>query len=391
MNKILPFDNIPLSLYIHIPWCIRKCPYCDFNSHPLTTPLPEANYIKALLRDLDEDLSKYPQNRPLQTIFIGGGTPSLLSAAAMTDLLDGIATRLNFANDIEITLEANPGTAEQQRFRDYRKAGINRLSLGIQSLQDDKLSTLGRIHDHQQALRAIETTIDAGFSNFNCDLMYGLPQQTPEDALFDLQKVLDYQPPHLSWYQLTIEPNTVFYKKTPTLPDEMTVDAIEQQGRNLLNTAGLTQYEISAYAQKKRQSQHNINYWKFGDYLGIGAGAHSKLSLPKGHIMRLQKIRQPQLYLNHSPNFTAQTTQIETSDITFEFMLNALRLYEPIPWQVFYERTGLEKEILTQSIQQAVQRELMEYDEKTFQLTTLGRRFYNDVVGMFLKSGVIPA
>ncbi|GAL08978.1 radical SAM family enzyme [Photobacterium aphoticum] len=277
----------PLSLYIHIPWCVQKCPYCDFNSHALKTAIPELDYIDALIEDLEIDLAAYGLNegqRPLHSIFIGGGTPSLISPEEIGRLLQAVQQRIPFSDDIEITMEANPGTVEAGRFDGYRAAGVNRISIGIQSFQDEKLTRLGRIHGRDEAIKAAERATAAGLDSFNIDLMHGLPDQSVDDALSDLKQAIALNPPHLSWYQLTIEPNTLFYSKPPTLPDDDDLWDIFEQGHQLLAEAGYVQYEISGYSKPGKQCRHNLNYWRFGDYLGIGCGAHGKVSFADGTI-----------------------------------------------------------------------------------------------------------
>ena len=278
----------PLALYIHIPWCVRKCPYCDFNSHAAGPTLPEEEYVDALLADLDADL-QHVHGRPLTSIFFGGGTPSLFSDRALGRLLEGVERRVAFAGDIEITLEANPGTFEQAKFKGYRSLGINRLSIGVQSFQEAKLKALGRIHNGDEAIRAADMARAAGFDNFNLDLMHGLPEQSIEDALFDLRTAISQGPTHLSWYQLTMEPNTVFWSQPPELPEDDLLWDIQEAGQALLAAEGYAQYEVSAYARPGKQARHNLNYWTFGDFLGIGAGAHAKLSTPAGRIQRTWK------------------------------------------------------------------------------------------------------
>lgn len=277
---ILP-ELPPLSLYIHIPWCVRKCPYCDFNSHQAGPSLPEDDYIDALLADLEQEMPAV-QGRPISTIFFGGGTPSLFSAAALGRLLRGVEQRIPFATDIEITLEANPGTFEQEKFKAYRQTGINRLSIGVQSFQPAKLEKLGRIHNGDEAVRAAGMARAAGFDNFNLDLMHGLPDQSLDDALSDLRQAIELAPTHLSWYQLTLEPNTVFWSQPPELPEDDILWDIQEAGQTLMAKHGYRQYEVSAYAQAGRAARHNLNYWRFGDFIGIGAGAHGKLSFPRG-------------------------------------------------------------------------------------------------------------
>lgn len=379
-QSILP----PLSLYIHMPWCVRKCPYCDFNSHTLRTELPEKIYIAKLLADLDQDLPKVA-GRALISIFIGGGTPSLFSPEAFNDLLLEIRKRIPFTDAIEITLEANPGTVEYARFAGYRQAGINRLSIGIQSFQADKLTALGRIHDNQQAIRAAETAYAAGFTNFNLDLMHGLPNQTHDDALHDLQTAIALHPTHLSWYQLTLEPNTLFHKYPPSLPPEDFICDMQDKGRDLLAQHHFIQYEISAYAQADKQCRHNINYWQFGDYLGIGAGAHGKITdSATTNITRSWKLKNPKEYLQANTVFIGDSKIIPANELAFEFMLNALRLYQTIPVTLFYERTGLTFSDIAVPLEKARQQGLVEFTHEVIIPTDLGRKFYNDLVEIFI-------
>ena len=373
-----------ISLYIHIPWCIRKCPYCDFNSHQSPKELPEEQYINALLQDLTHDLSLTPA-RTIKTIFIGGGTPSLLSAQAYDKLFSGLQHKLNFASDIEITLEANPGTVEQQRFTDYRQLGINRLSLGIQSFNARHLKKLGRIHDEQQAHQAIHAARKAGFDNLNIDLMHSLPEQTVAEGLADLNTALSYHPEHLSWYQLTIEPNTVFYKENPPLPAEEDSLILEEQGLALLTEKGLSRYEISAFCQPNKQSKHNLNYWLFGDYLGIGAGAHGKIT-GDNMLQRTRKQRQPKDYLNQDKAFLAAIEVIKEEDIVFEFMLNTTRLEQPIPLELFSQTTGLNLKSLLPKLQLAVSKKLIHLSQDDWQITELGRRYTNNLQLLFLPT-----
>lgn len=375
-------ESIPLSLYIHMPWCIQKCPYCDFNSHKSPDILPENAYIQALLADLDIDLMQYPP-RSLTSIFIGGGTPSLFSPDSFQTLLEGMQNRLPFDKAIEITLEANPGTVEQQRFQDYRQLGINRLSLGIQSFNPKQLKILQRIHDDMQAHRAIDAARHAGFDNINIDLMHGLPQQTLKAGLDDLQTAIDYAPEHLSWYQLTIEPNTVFYRQKPPLPSEETLSLLEDQGFALLESHGYARYEISAFSKANQQAKHNVNYWLFGDYLGIGAGAHGKLTTKEG-IFRTRKYSQPKAYLQQNKPYLAELTKIDANQTRFEFMLNTTRLEQPIPYSLFQARTKLPFSILSKPLEEAHQRGLVILNETYWQVTPLGRRFTNDLQGLFL-------
>lgn len=375
-------SEIPLSLYIHIPWCIKKCPYCDFNSHAVQSNLDESAYLAALLADLDQDCEQFG-TRPLESIFIGGGTPSLFSPDVIADLLRGVEQRLPFRNDIEITLEANPGTFEQARFQGFRAAGVNRLSVGIQSFQQDKLIALGRVHSADDAKKVAASIRSAGFDNFNLDLMHGLPNQTVDDALADLRTAIDCAPPHLSWYQLTIEPNTVFYKTPPSLPNSDALWDIETAGKALLAEHAYMQYEVSAYAREQQYARHNLNYWQFGDYLGIGAGAHGKMT-QAGQVIRTQKKRQPKDYLNPDKAFMAEQKSIGQQDVIFEFMLNALRCYQAISVELFEQRTGLSIETIADKLQQAVDKGLLEFDGSYFETTELGKRYLNDLVSSFM-------
>jgi len=374
----------PLSLYIHFPWCIRKCPYCDFNSHTLKEDLPEKQYIDTLIKDLTLDLSS-SNNRTIETIFLGGGTPSLFSATAMAYLFEGLNQHLNFAEDIEITLEANPGTVEYQRFADYRAIGINRLSIGIQSFQADKLKTLGRIHNSEEAINAAQTAHKAGFTNFNLDLMHGLPGQTLQEAIADITTAIQLAPTHISWYQLTLEPNTLFHKFPPALPADDLIWDMQEKGKELLAQAGFQQYEISAYSQPLRQCHHNVNYWQFGDYLGIGAGAHGKMTaINKQTITRSWKHKNPKDYLAAHHSFISESKSIPKNELAFEFMLNALRLYQTIPVKLFEERTGLVLSDIAAGLQNAQDKGLIHWDKTHIIPTDLGRRFYNDLVEIFL-------
>ncbi|MDR3490635.1 MAG: radical SAM family heme chaperone HemW [Gammaproteobacteria bacterium] len=376
---------IPLSLYIHLPWCVRKCPYCDFNSHQAPDSLPEELYVNSLVKDLDEHL---PQiwGRRLTSIFFGGGTPSLFSAKSIDNILREVQARLPFNSDLEITLEANPGTIDESRFKGFRDAGVNRLSLGLQSLQDDKLKALGRIHNREYALRAIEIAQQVGFDNINLDLMHGLPSQSVEDALADLRDALTWNTNHLSWYQLTIEPNTFFHHQPPTLPKENVLEDIQEQGKALLAQHGMHQYEVSAYSKSGRECAHNLNYWEFGDYLGIGAGAHSKLTdMDKQIITRHSQIKNPRDYLTPHQKFIAEQKNISAEDCAFEFMLNALRLNKGVPSNYFVERTGLELNYIQPIIQNAIEKKLLENNPNIICATELGQRFLNDLVAMFLS------
>ena len=376
--------SIPLSVYVHIPWCVRKCPYCDFNSHAITGEIPEIFYVERLIEDLNHDLARL-SSRPLVSIFFGGGTPSLFSGSSIEKILQTIHDKLSFSPDIEITLEANPGTIDESRFLDFKKAGINRLSLGIQSLNNQKLQALGRIHDKENALRAIDQAIHAGFDNFNLDFMHGLPDQTVEEALYDLEKGLQFSPPHLSWYQLTIEPNTYFFRHTPTLPSEEILWNIIMQGQEKIKNAGLTQYEISAYCKPNLYSRHNKNYWEFGDYVGIGAGAHGKITdVEKNSITRYAKVKHPKDYLDPNKPFISTQKIINEKELIFEFMLNALRLTQGVPSSLFTERTGLSLSSLEPHLSIARKNGLLVDDPHRLCTTPLGQRFLNDVVSLFL-------
>ncbi|ERO63025.1 radical SAM family heme chaperone HemW [Pseudomonas piscis] len=373
----------PLALYIHIPWCVRKCPYCDFNSHAASPTLPEEEYVDALLADLDQDLPA-AHDRELSSIFFGGGTPSLFSAQALGRLLAGVQQRIPFASDIEITLEANPGTFEQEKFTAYRALGINRLSIGIQSFQEQKLEALGRIHSGAEAVRAADMARQAGFDNFNLDLMHGLPDQSLEDALGDLRQAIAMKPTHLSWYQLTLEPNTVFWSQPPTLPEDDILWDIQEAGQALLAEHGYAQYEVSAYAQPGRAARHNLNYWSFGDFIGIGAGAHGKLSHPDGRILRTWKTRLPKDYLNPAKPFKAGEKSLDNDELPFEFLMNALRLTDGVDAALFAQRTGLELASLAEGRRQAEQSGLLQVEPSRLAATPRGQLFLNDLLQYFL-------
>ncbi|MEX6501919.1 radical SAM family heme chaperone HemW [Pseudomonas zhanjiangensis] len=377
------FHLPPLALYIHIPWCVKKCPYCDFNSHAAGPQLPEEDYVKALLADLDADLA-HVHGRELSSIFFGGGTPSLFSAGALGRLLQGVERRVPFAADIEITLEANPGTFEQAKFRDYRALGINRLSIGVQSFQAAKLKALGRIHDGDEAIRAADMARAAGFDNFNLDLMHGLPEQSLEDALGDLRTAIDQGPAHLSWYQLTLEPNTVFWNQPPSLPEDDCLWDIQEAGQALLAEHGYGQYEVSAYARAGKAARHNLNYWTFGDFLGIGAGAHAKLSSPAGVIQRSWKTRLPKDYLDPSKRFSAGQRVLTADELPFEFLINGLRLTDGVAAELFTQRTGLPLSQLAEARRQAVERGLLHGDPARLAATREGQLFLNDLLQYFL-------
>lgn len=341
----------PLSLYIHIPWCVQKCPYCDFNSHALKGEVPHDDYVQHLLNDLDNDVA-YAQGREVKTIFIGGGTPSLLSGPAMQTLLDGVRARLPLAADAEITMEANPGTVEADRFVDYQRAGVNRISIGVQSFSEEKLKRLGRIHGPQEAKRAAKLASGLGLRSFNLDLMHGLPDQSLEEALGDLRQAIELNPPHLSWYQLTIEPNTLFGSRPPVLPDDDALWDIFEQGHQLLTAAGYQQYETSAYAKPGYQCQHNLNYWRFGDYIGIGCGAHGKVTFPDGRILRTTKTRHPRGFMQG--RYLESQRDVEATDKPFEFFMNRFRLLEAAPRVEFIAYTGLCEDVIRPQLDEAI-------------------------------------
>ena len=373
---------MPLSLYIHIPWCVKKCPYCDFNSHESRTQIDFAGYVDALLSDLSTQLA-WVQGRQIQSIFIGGGTPSLLPIAQYAVLFDGIRQQLRLDHHCEITMEANPATIEHAPFADYLAVGINRLSLGVQSFAPDKLAALGRIHNPQQAITAIQNAQAAGFGKLNVDLMHGLPTQSVAEALADLQQAMDLGVAHLSWYQLTIEPNTVFYRNTPVLPDDEVLSDIFEQGAKLLQQNGFVQYEVSAWSKQGdfQPSQHNLNYWQFGDYLAIGAGAHGKVTTADG-IYRFSKSRLPKDYLiNQSP---IGWQAISNDDLPFEFMMNALRLKEGVPKDDWHERTGQDWAVIEPTLQALQQRGLIDLSGKTIKCSEQGFLFLNHVLQQFL-------
>ncbi len=374
----------PLSLYIHIPWCVEKCPYCDFNSHKLRGELPEQEYLRALLEDLSNDLV-YIQGRKLHSIFIGGGTPSLISATGIAWLLSQIEEKIAFAKGIEITLEANPGAIENQKISDFKKAGINRFSFGVQSFQQHKLTRLGRIHGPQEAKKAAQQAVAADVETFNLDLMHGLPEQTLSDALSDLQTAIDLAPTHLSWYQLTIEPNTQYFSHPPKLPEEELLWDIQEAGQKLLAEKGYRQYEISAYSKPGFECQHNINYWSFGDYIGIGCGAHGKFTLPlENKIIRTTKIKHPKGYLDPARPFLDDSHSIAREDLAFEYMLNRLRLFEPIPFAEFKAYTGLPLTAVEPEIERALAKNLLTQDATSWRVTALGHRYLNELLTLFM-------
>ena len=380
--------TIPLSLYVHLPWCVRKCPYCDFNSHETGHVLQkETAYIEALIRDLESALPSV-WGRRISSVFIGGGTPSLFSVVAIERLLAGLRARLNFHPDLEITLEANPGTAEAGKFRGFREAGVNRLSIGVQSFNNEKLQRLGRIHDGSEARAAIAMAQNAGFEELNIDLMFGLPGQTTEDSLHDLQMAMDYGPTHISWYQLTLEPNTVFHAQPPVLPDDDLIWQMQEVGQQLLKDNGFAQYEISAYARDGHQCVHNLNYWQFGDYLGIGAGAHSKLTdVTAGKVVRIARHRLPDRYfmLAGTDSVITESRELTEDDLKLEFMLNAMRLNAGVHPSMFLQRTGMPLKVIETELGVATAKGLVDSNIHLLQPTLRGRNYLNDLLQIFMS------
>ena len=389
-NKIVLKALPPLSLYIHFPWCEKKCPYCDFNSHQIkegvgiTSGFDEERYINALIADLETELPRI-WGRQVHSIFIGGGTPSLLSAQGMDTLLSAIRARIHLEPDAEITMEANPGSVEAEKFAGFAKAGITRVSLGIQSFQDPQLKALGRIHNGAEAKRAIETALQH-FKSVNLDLMYGLPMQTLDDAKKDVETALTFQTPHLSLYNLTLEPNTYFANFPPKLPSEDVVDAIFEQSLDLLTKAGFKRYEISAYAKPGMECKHNLNYWRFGDYIGIGAGAHGKISFPD-KITRQVRERHPETYMQameQKGNALIESKEIPAADLPFEFMLNTLRLTNGVATNTFSERTGLPLSSINKGLDEASKKGLLDPDPTVLKGTPQGLRYLNNLQELFL-------
>ncbi|RLA03241.1 MAG: YggW family oxidoreductase [Gammaproteobacteria bacterium] len=376
----------PLSLYVHIPWCVHICPYCDFNSHEARDDIPEDRYIQALIADLEQDLPAV-WGRTVESLFIGGGTPSLFSARGIEQLLSDIRARIPLKPDAEITLEANPGTVDQARFSGFREAGINRLSMGVQSFQDDLLSAIGRIHDGSEALAAIESARRAGFENINLDLMFGLPAQSTAQALLDLRTAMELQPAHLSWYELTIEPNTWFYRHPPMRPDDEILWEMQAAGRSLLSEAGYARYEVSAYAQAGRQCRHNLNYWQFGDYLGIGAGAHAKISNAATQtITRLSKEKHPQTYLEaaNSNDRISTSAELSTDDVILEFAMNSLRMDSGFTRAAFTHATSLPASIIETQVQAAIEKEWLTENNGAIRATATGQRYLNELLQLWM-------
>lgn len=375
----------PLSLYIHIPWCVQKCPYCDFNSHALKNEIPHQAYVDALLEDLSEELENV-QGRQLQSVFIGGGTPSLLEPLQMKRLLDGVKSMIDCIDDIEITMEANPGTVEAGRFKQFQDAGVNRISIGVQSFQKDKLTILGRIHDSDEAIAAAKQANDLSLRSYNIDLMHSLPKQHVGDALADLKQAITLSPPHLSWYQLTIEPNTQFHSKPPTIPDDEVLADIFEAGRQTLLDAGYVQYEISAFSKPDYQCHHNLNYWRFGDYIGIGCGAHGKITdISTSQVLRSSKVKHPKGYLNSDNAYSFERWAVDREDIALEYFMNRFRLVEACPRDEFAQFTGLSEESIAAPMQRAIDKGLIEQTATHWQVTSLGQRFLNELLNLFME------
>ncbi len=386
-SDIPPVLEVPLTLYVHMPWCVRKCPYCDFNSHQLKSGQPDASYIDALIRDFDLEVPRV-RGRRIDSVFFGGGTPSLFDPAEFARLIRALKERIEFANDAEITLEANPGTIERGKFQGYAEAGINRVSLGAQSFDADALKALGRIHSADDTHRAVEELIAAKLGNFNLDLMYALPQQTLEHALNDVKIACSLKPAHISYYQLTLEPGTAFHSRPPALPDEDAAWQIQLAGQKMLADCGYAQYEVSAYAKDGARCRHNLNYWLFGDYVGIGAGAHGKVSIAKPEkILRTVKPKQPREYqaeISRSALSAGDSRAIAAADLPFEFMLNALRLNDGFSSDCYHVRTGLSLQSLDDRLARAQDRGLLEPVASGWRPTELGLRFLNDLQASFL-------
>ena len=395
-------NTLPLALYVHLPWCVRKCPYCDFNSHEITGgSFPEQLYVDAVVRDLKYSAELF-QGRELVSVFFGGGTPSVISAEGIGSILETVDSVCALPADTEITLEANPGTADSRRFAGYRSLGVNRLSIGAQSFNDGSLAAIGRIHDGDAAVSAVEIAVDSGFSNINIDLMYGLPGQTTEDALSDLDRAVSLEPGHISWYQLTIEPNTVFHAKPPPLPDDDRIWRMQSCGADYLTRQRYRQYEVSAWSREGRECRHNLNYWEFGDYIGIGAGAHGKsttrTSTPTANaapfrrepeqtsITRQSRLRVPASYIRNAgtDSAIADTKVLTKEDCILEFMLNALRLNDGVPQEYFTGRTGLALEVIREQVDDATNEGLLDDEQGLFRATEKGSRYLNELLLYFM-------
>ena len=373
--------KIPLSLYIHMPWCVQKCPYCDFNSHTIKKTPDYRAYIDHLIKDLQQDIALCPE-RSIHSVFIGGGTPSLFSAELINHLLTKVNELIPIEKDAEITIEANPNSVDAERFTGYQQAGINRISIGVQSFQTDKLIRLGRVHNPQEAINAGKLAHKLKLDSFNLDLMHGLPNQSLDDALFDLKQAIAINPPHLSWYQLTIEPNTLFGSKPPVLPDDDKLWEIYQIGHQLLTQHGYQQYETSAYAKPELKCQHNLNYWRFGDYLGIGCGAHGKITQPNGDIIRTVKTRHPKGYLEG--RYIEKSYTVPKEDLAFEFFMNRFRLFEATPKIEFEQRTFLPLQTIDRQINLAIEKNYLTEDKEYWKITEQGKLFLNSLLEIFL-------
>lgn len=377
-------QSIPLSLYIHFPWCVQKCPYCDFNSHALrNNDLPETSYIDQLIREFDYHINQIG-SRPLHTLFLGGGTPSLFSAQSIERLLNHIKSVTQTPDDVEITLEANPGTLTNTKYPEFLSAGINRLSIGVQSFNPTQLKNLGRIHNPSQAKDALEQAAHAGFKRINADLMFGLPQQTPEEACSDIKEAIALPTTHLSWYQLTLEPNTSFYRFPPKLPDDDQLFKIQEAGQANLQAADFNLYEVSAYCKNKDYCRHNLNYWTFGDYLGIGAGAHSKITQENGQVIRYQNEKHPKRYQQPDIRKIIHQKPVADKELPFEFFLNSFRLQQAIPKKLFTQRTGLPLSSIDRPIQRASQLDFIVENTEDWTVTATGKLFLNDLLELFL-------
>jgi putative oxygen-independent coproporphyrinogen III oxidase len=385
LNHLAKNLLLPLSLYIHIPWCIQKCPYCDFNSHAIKSDTPETEYVAALLRDLAGDIEQYGITRPIGSIFIGGGTPSLFAPESIDRLLTGIGLQLELKPDLEITLEANPGTFESHKFAEFRALGINRLSIGIQSFNDSLLKKLGRVHSGQEAIRAAEIAHQSGFENFNLDLMFGLPGAEPDSSKIDVETAIGLKPSHISFYQLTLEPNTWFHKFPPKLPDDEDIFRTQQQCQQILAEHGYQQYEISAYSQQGRQCRHNLNYWRFGDYLGIGAGAHGKISqqLPD-RIIRTFKPKSPEKYMADSDQNGGEDV-ISVRELPLEFVMNHLRLKQGFSLQDYQTATGLGLDTLEPALSDCVQQNLLVRQHNHYYCSERGWNFLDNILEKFIS------
>ena len=382
MGQIIP---PPLSLYIHFPWCVKKCPYCDFNSHKLNGQLDEDAYIDALIKDLEHDVPLV-WGRTVHSVFMGGGTPSLFSAQSIERLLNAVRMLLQCKPDMEVTMEVNPGTGEYDNFVGYKKAGVNRLSMGVQSLKDENLKTLGRIHSSKQAIDVYHKAREAGFDNINLDMMFALPNQSIKDARVDIQSLINLKPNHISYYQLTIEANTLFAVNTPqNMPNDESLESMYLQGNNLLQDNGYQQYEVSAYAKDNRQCQHNVNYWQFGDYLGIGAGAHAKLSFGSSNeIIRYVKHKHPRVYQQSVDSYMQEKRVLTQDDVIFDFMLNAVRLKKPIKADDFCKKTGLSATLLIDKLQYAFQMQWVKNHNDELSLTDKGYLLSDEIVKLML-------